>query len=102
VLGRRSLPQFDPALRPAILAEFAGMVSTYAGPVLIIRYPRRGENPAREPFFGELVEASGQARTRLLNICGHPDWNDACYRDHIHPNSRGVRVLAEAIAKEGF
>lgn len=99
MLGWRPPPRFDPAVRAAILAQFAEAMALYDGPVALVRYPRIGEDPAQEAFYANLAEAAGQSRTRLIDLAGRGDWGNDCYLDHIHPNSQGIRVLAHAIAQ---
>ena len=82
----------DTRLRAENLAAFRKLLASYAGPVVIVRYPMRGENARSERYFEEL--ASLDPRVRLLEAAEAPGWSQDCYADHIHPNARGLEVLA--------
>jgi len=85
------------ALRAANLALFRELLGEYSGPVFVLRYPMRGEAVRAEPFFDEL--AALDPRVRLLDVADAPDWSDDCYIDHIHPNARGLQVLARRLCE---
>lgn len=79
-------------LRAENLAAFRKLLASYAGPVVIVRYAMRGENARSERYFEDL--ASLEPRVRLLEAADALGWADDCYADHIHPNARGLEVLA--------
>ena len=79
-------------LRAENLAAFRKLLASYAGPVMIVRYALRGENARSERYFEDL--ASLAPRVRLLEAADAPGWADDCYADLIHPNARGLEVLA--------
>lgn len=99
LLGWRPPQRFNPAVREAVLAEFSRVLASFAGDVLLVRYPQLGEDPVAEPYFGQLIAAAGSHRTTLLDLAGRADWGPDCYLDHIHPNPRGISVLARCIAE---
>lgn len=99
LVGWRPPQRFNSALREQVLADFAQVLARFEGDVVVLRYPQRGEDPGSEPHYGQLIAAAGSHRTRLLDLAGRADWGDACYLDHIHPNPRGIKVLAQCIAE---
>jgi hypothetical protein len=99
LVGWRPPQRFNSALREQVLADFAQVLARFEGDVVVLRYPQRGEDPGSEPYYGQLIAAAGSHRTRLLDLAGRADWGDACYLDHIHPNPRGIKVLAQCIAE---
>lgn len=99
LLGWRAPQRFNSAVREAVLAEFSRALASFAGDVVLVRYPQRGEDPADEPYYGQLMVAAGSHRTTLLDLKSRDEWNEFCYLDHIHPNPRGIKVLAQCIAE---
>ena len=102
LIGRKPPIRFVPAVRAAILADFAATMAEYAGPVVLLRFPKIDEDPSLEPFYDELLAAAGPHRSRLIELAGRPDWGSDCYLDFIHPNRRGIGVAALAIAEGAF
>jgi hypothetical protein len=100
-LGRNGvvLPLTDrnEGLRASNLAGFKQLLAEYAGPVFVVRYPMRGEDARVEGYFEEL--ASLDPRVRLLEAGHAPDWSAECYADHIHPNAKGIAILARHLCQ---
>ena len=84
--------------RASNAAQFRELLAEYPGPVLLIRYPKRGENARTEGYFERL--ASLDSRVRILEVAEAADWSEECYADHIHPNARGLEVLARFLCQE--
>lgn len=82
----------DLELRATNLAAFRDLLAKYAGPVLLVRYPLRGENARAERYFEQLK--SLDPRVQLLDVMNVQGWSNDCYADHIHPNVRGLELLA--------
>lgn len=102
-MGWREPLRFNPEVREQVLGAFNAMLERYQGDVLLVRYPQRNEDPAREPYFTALAEACVPRHGgRLIDVVADPRWAPDCYLDTIHPNSHGVRVLADVIAKGAF
>lgn len=100
LLGNNPPPCRNPAIRARILDEFGQAMREFQGKVILVRYPQRGEDPAAEPFYDQLLAVLGAERTRLVNLVDRSDWGPRCYLDHIHPGPEGLTVLAAAIAAE--
>ena len=66
------------------------------GRVFVAAYPLRGQDLTGEPHFAELARAAG---AELFYVGASEHWTEACYSDHIHPNARGYRLIAERIAE---
>ena len=84
--------------RAANLAEFRELLANYAGSVVLVRYPMRGEDPRSERYFEQL--ASLDPRVRILEAADAEGWSEDCYADHMHPNARGLEVLARHLCQE--
>ena len=91
------LADLNEELRASNLADFRHLLAEYAGPVLLVRYPMRGEDARAESYFEKL--ASLDPRVRLLEAGDAPDWVDECYADHVHPNARGIAILARHLCQ---
>ena len=83
--------------RASNLAGFQQLLAEYSGPILLMRYPMRGEDARTELYFEQL--ASLDPRIRILEVAEAADWSADCYADHIHPNARGVTVLARHLCQ---
>lgn len=102
-MGWREPLRFNPQVRNEVLDDFTAMLARYQGEVVLVRYPQRGEDPGSEPYFSALAKATAQNHGgRLIEVVADPRWGPDCYLDNIHPNSHGIRILADVIAKGAF
>jgi hypothetical protein len=93
-----SLPaRLAPAMRANNLAAFRQLVADYPGSVVLVRYAMLGEDARTEGYFEQL--ASLDPRIRILEAADAPGWSDDCYIDHIHPNTRGIQILARHLCE---
>jgi hypothetical protein len=88
-------------LRDQNLTRFKDVVEQFRGTVSILRFPLKGEDPAKETYF-ETLAAVAKSKVSLIDIIDSPLWTDDCYRDNIHPNSTGVDVLSRCIQEKLF
>jgi hypothetical protein len=95
--SRRDSTESSTDRRAINLADFAELLEEYAGTVLLVRYPMRGEDARRERYFEDL--AALDPRVRLLNGADAEGWSEECYADHIHPNAHGLEVLARHLCR---
>jgi hypothetical protein len=79
------------------LADFQALLGEYAGPVILVRYQMRGENARLERYFEQLT--SLDPRVQLLEAAEAAGWSNDCYVDHIHPNARGLELLAAHLCR---
>ncbi|NML95382.1 hypothetical protein [Novosphingobium olei] len=97
VKGMLSRPgPYMPEMREAALARFAQVAPQIAGPIVIVAHALRGEDVDGEPFFRRLAQV--RPGTGFVAPSRLPGWGDDCYLDFIHPNARGARLIADAIA----
>lgn len=90
----------DPApaeLRALNLVRFRALLAEYPGPVLIVKYPARGEETRAESYFHQL--AATDRRIVIAEADEAADWSAECYADRIHPNARGLAILARHISE---
>lgn len=87
----------NPALRAQNLAHLARVAQQFAGPIIILRYPRQDDAAAYDPYFDQLALTAGHP---LLNLANAPGWNADCYRDIIHPNACGTAIIAAFLHQE--
>jgi hypothetical protein len=83
--------------RAVNLAKFRELLAEYAGPVVLVRYPMRGEDPRTERYFERL--GALDPRIRILDLAEAAGWSEDCYSDHIHPNAHGLEVLARHLCR---
>ncbi len=88
------------AVRAENLARFSRVVTDFRGQIVIVRYPRRSEDPSTEPFFTSLQACD--ASIKLVDVGEATEWSDKCYIDEIHPNAFGVAWLAELLLERAF
>jgi hypothetical protein len=88
----------DPQVRASNLADFRDLLNEYQGPVLLVRYPMLGEDARTEPFFEQLAALA--PRIRIVEVADAQGWSDDCYADHIHPNAKGLEILARHLCRE--
>lgn len=84
-------------VRARNLADFRQLLTEYDGPIFLVRYAMRGEDARAERYFEQL--ASLDPRVRILEAAEATGWSDDCYIDHIHPNARGLAVLAPHVCR---
>jgi len=84
--------------RAVIVARFRQLLADYPGPITLVRYRLRGQTSFTEPLFEEL--AALDPRIRIVEGADAPGWSDDCYVDIIHPNARGLEILAQHICRE--
>jgi hypothetical protein len=88
-------------LRDQNLTRFKEVVEQFRGTVTILRFPLKGENTATETYFEALADVA-KSKVSLIDVTESPLWTDDCYQDNIHPNSKGVDVLATYIEEKLF
>ena len=84
--------------REVTLSRFEELLAEFGGPVYLVRYPKRGEDARGEPFFEQL--AALDPRVRLIDAADAQGWSTQCYADRLHPNVRGIEVLADHLCRE--
>lgn len=72
--------------------------------VYIFLYPDKSEMvkndfSALKKYRKELLLLQGKSNLKIYNIFDDPRWNSSIYRDGIHPNIDGYKVLAKILAK---
>lgn len=98
--GRPITLEVSPGLRADNLARFREVVDHFRGQIIIVRYPRRNENPSTDPFFASLRACD--ANIRMVDVNEAAEWSEQCYIDHIHPNAMGVAILFDHILEGAF
>jgi hypothetical protein len=91
------LAELDHEVRESNIARFQELLAEYPGPVVLVRYPMRGEDASSEPYFEQL--AALNPRVRILDAAEAEGWSTECYSDHIHPTARGLEVLARHLCR---
>jgi hypothetical protein len=91
------LAELNHKVRESNLARFRDLLAEYPGPIVLVRYPMRGEDVRSEHFFEEL--AALDPRVRILDAAEAEGWSAECYSDHIHPTAQGLEVLARHLCR---
>lgn len=88
----------DPNVRASNLAGFRDLLDEYQGPVLLVSYPMLGHGARTEPYFEQLAALA--SHIRIIDVADAEGWSDDCYADHIHPNAKGLEILAHHLCRE--
>lgn len=102
VFGRSAPPEAELEKRVAAdgsVALLKSFVHDHPGRVVVVLYPRRSEIDQEPALFDMISQAIG-ARAEIVRPSHDHRWNSSLYEDRIHPNARGVTLLAALIAEQ--
>ena len=78
-------------------ADLRTFLAAYHGRLIWVLYPKKSEVGRPMPEFAPLLSTLG-GRAKIVDVSRSAAWRSSFYRDGIHPNPVGDRVLASVIA----
>jgi hypothetical protein len=86
-------------------AELSWLLQSYSGRVVIALYPTRAEISDEILRARDLdrratdIDSVASGRVEVLQVARDRRWSNSLYRDEIHPNAAGTKVLAEILSE---
>ena len=77
--------------------DLQNFLDTYHGRLIWVFYPKKDELSVHQERF-LLLRQMLQGRAKIIDLNGISSWGLQDYRDPIHPNAQGDRLLANVIA----